>query len=48
MDLYKEVYEVNIMLKFMVIVVDGGSFMRGVIVAVELDIDNFCLIDVEY
>lgn len=48
MDLYKEVYEVNIMLKFTVIVVDGGSFMRGVIVAVELDIDNFCLIDVEY
>lgn len=48
MDLYKEVYEVNIMLKFTVIVVDGGSFMRGVIVVVELDIDNFCLIDVEY
>uniref|UniRef100_K1P9Z2 Thrombospondin-4 n=1 Tax=Magallana gigas TaxID=29159 RepID=K1P9Z2_MAGGI len=48
MDLYKEVYEANTMLKFTVIVVDGGSPMRGATAAVELDIDNSCLIDVEY
>lgn len=48
MDLYKEVYEANTMLKFKVIVVDGGSPIRGATAAVEVDIDNSCLIDVEY
>ena len=48
MDLYKEVYEANTLLKFTVIVVDGGSPTRGATAAVEVDIDNSCLIDVEY
>ena len=48
MDLYKEVYEANTLLKFTVIVVDGGSPTRGATAAVEVDIDNSCLIDEEY
>ncbi|XP_061171608.1 uncharacterized protein LOC133181081 [Saccostrea echinata] len=48
MDLYKEVYEANTLLKFTVIVVDGGSPTRGATASVEVDIDNSCLIDVEY
>jgi hypothetical protein len=48
MDLYKEVYEANTLMKFTVIVVDSGSPVRGATAAVEIDIDNSCLIDVEY
>ncbi|KAK3095292.1 hypothetical protein FSP39_012895, partial [Pinctada imbricata] len=47
-DLYNQVYTNNTMLRFTVVVVDEGSPVHGASATVEVDIDNSCLVDVEF
>ena len=47
-DLYDQVYPNTTVLQFEVIVIDNGTVPRGASAAVNINISNTCLMDVEY